>query len=214
MLFRSTWPRQGAGAEGRFGSSAEALSAPQNPGKVRPLEAWRRELPGPAGELRNVWPLSGSVGGRAGRQRCHCLQQEEDIRGGLRVERRCAQLEGTPPGRGLASARREGIRGQRAARARRPPGGPEQEAFGDSYGANGLSAEAPPAPSCLPGESGPHGQRWGRRPGRASTSLCSPVGSGPGPDLVPLRLSLAVPASLFNKAAAAWFRGRRKTRPG
>lgn len=72
------------------------------------------------------------------------------------------------------------------------------------------SAEAPPAPPCLPGESGLRGRWWGRRPGRASTS---PVGSGPGPDLVRLQLSLAAPTSLFNREATAWVRGGRKTRP-
>lgn len=75
------------------------------------------------------------------------------------------------------------------------------------------SAEAPPAPPCLPGDSGLRGRWRGRRPGRASTSLFSPVGSGPRPDLVRLQLSLAAPTSLFNREATAWVRGGRKTRP-
>ena len=70
----------------------------------------------------------------------------------------CAAGGDTPAGRGLGSAGCEGMRGQRAARARHPPQGPAQEAFGDSYGVTGLPAEAPPAPLCLPGESGPRGQ--------------------------------------------------------
>lgn len=52
---------------------------------------------------------------------------------------------------------------------------------------NGLSAEAPPAPSCLPGESGPHGQGWGS-PAREglhqpfqSCWLRSRTGSGASP---------------------------------
>lgn len=77
------------------------------------------------------------------------------------------------------------------------------------------SLQKRPQPLCFsPGRAARVGRGGGRRPGRASTGLFSPVGSGPGPDLVPLRLSLAVPTSLFNKEATAWFRGRRKTRPG
>ena len=123
----------------------------------------------------------------------------------------CAAGGDTPAGRGLGSAGCEGMRGQRAARARHPPQGPAQEAFGDSYGVTGLPAEAPPAPLCLPGESGPRGQ--GASPAREGLHQpFQPCWLRPGLDLVRLQLSLAAPTSLFNKEATAWLRGRRKTR--
>ena len=179
------------------------MAALQNPGRVHPLAAWSRELPGPEGELGNIWPLSGRVGGRAWGQSWPPPPAGGRCPGGLRVVRRCVQLEGT--------LRQDEDWGLLGVRARRPSQGPAREAFDDSCGATGPPAGAPPAPLCLPRESGPRGQgrRW---PGRASTSLFSPVGSGPGPDLVRLQLSLTAPTSLFNKVATAWLRGGWKTR--
>ena len=56
---------------------------------------WSRELPGPEGELRNIWPLSGRVGGRAQGQSWPPPPAGGRCLGGLRVVRRCVQLEGT-----------------------------------------------------------------------------------------------------------------------
>ena len=126
------------------------MAALQNPGRVHPLAAWSRELPGPEGELGNIWPLSGRVGGWAWGQSWPPPPAGGRCPGGLRVVRRCVQLEGT--------LRQDEDWGLLGVRARRPSQGPAREAFGDSCGATGLPAGAPPAPLCLPRESGPRGQ--------------------------------------------------------
>ena len=129
------------------------MAALQNPGRVHPLAAWSWELPGPEGELRNIWPLSGRVGGRAWGQSWPPPPAGGRCPGGLRVVRRCVQLEGT--------LRQDEDWGLLGVRARRPSQGPAREAFGDSCG-RPASLQERPQPLCV---------SQGERPAWAGASL-------------------------------------------